>query len=429
MILRNHLKNVGYLLTSYRRSKKDIQALQFDQLQKVVLHAYYNVRFYHDYYKSHNFHPSQLRTIQDLCRIPMISKSDLVLLEPAAITARNIESKSLIMHSTSATSGVPTTVYRTWTEERLLNAFRWRNLFEYGLRPGHTVAVIMPLIHRSSFFYKLITRAAFINIHVIDALKEPEKILAKLFKLKPDIIKGAPGVLERVSGCMNEVHKKFIHPRFVITGAETLTDEGRASIENAFGARVFDVYSSFEFNRIAMECKETGEMHTCDDNMIVEIIKNDNPAAYGETGELVGTSLHSFAMPFIRYRLGDLVIKGREQCRCGIPFGTINKIEGRVTDYFTLPDGRKLHPYQLLISIYLKLYPFIRQYQVIQESLYQVTLRLVLKDINRCPDINSITQKGQSILGPGVKFTVHVTDEIPLTKRGKILTYQSLVKE
>ncbi len=142
-ILSSHVKSLEFLLTAGRRSRTEIQAFQFAQLRMVVRHAYANVPFYRALYRGHGFHPSQLRSIRDLNRIPTITKSDLVLLEAKTVTDSRLDPHRLIRHSTSGTSGVPTTVYRTWAEERLLNAFRRRSEFAYGLRPGHTVASVI----------------------------------------------------------------------------------------------------------------------------------------------------------------------------------------------------------------------------------------------------------------------------------------------
>ena len=82
----------------------------------------------------------------------------------------------------------------------------------------------------------------------------------------------------------------------------------RRHITETFAAPVFNLYASNEFNVIAWECQETGELHTCDDGVIIEVLKDGRPAAAGERGEVVGTNLHSFAMPLIRFRLGDIII-------------------------------------------------------------------------------------------------------------------------
>ncbi len=86
--------------------------------------------------------------------------------------------------------------------------------------------------------------------------------------------------------------------------------------------------------------------------------KDGRPAAPGERGEVVLTALHSFAMPFIRFRLGDIVTKGDSHCACGQPFATIRSVQGRMFDYFPLPDGRLVHPYEIIAILSEQLHGF-----------------------------------------------------------------------
>jgi phenylacetate-CoA ligase len=118
----------------------------------------------------------------------------------------------------------------------------------------------------------------------------------------------------------------------------------RELIEEAFGAPIYDTYASIEFNLLAWQCRQTGGLHTCDDGVVMEIMDGARAVREGEEGEVVGTDLHSYAMPMIRYRLGDIATKGRSPCPCGQPFSTIRSIRGRTIDCFTLPDGRVMHP-------------------------------------------------------------------------------------
>ena len=108
--------------------------------------------------------------------------------------------------------------------------------------------------------------------------------------------------------------------------------------------------------------------------MILEILKHGRPVKEGERGEVVGTNLQAFNMPFIRYRTGDIVTKGAELCSCGQPYSVLSGIEGRMHDYFHLPGGRVLGPFSLTFKI-LSRYPWVRQYELIQEREDRVVLQ------------------------------------------------------
>jgi len=141
----------------------------------------------------------------------------------------------------------------------------------------------------------------------------------------------------------------------------------------------------------------------------------------------VATNLHAYSMPFIRYRLGDLVTRGREACVCGRPFGTVAAVQGRMIDYFPLPDGRTLHPYQILGSFIRGADGWIRQYQLLQERLDRIVLRVVPMEAPSVDQLTRIQRSVLPLLGPGVEFQVSLVDDIPLEEGGKFRPSRSLV--
>jgi phenylacetate-CoA ligase len=263
---------------------------------------------------------------------------------------------------------------------------------------------------------------------LIDCRLLPEEIVRKLWHSHPDVVSGLPGVLWRCAEILANDHRVAIRPRFVAVGGEVLTPLMRHQISEAFSSPVFESYGSHEFNLIAWECMETGELHTCDDSVIVEILTDGRPATVGERGEMVGTALHSFAMPFIRYRLGDIVTKGSDMCSCGEPFSTIGKIQGRMIDYFPLPGGRLIHPYDIVVKIVREASPWIRQYQLTQEREDRIVLQVVPSSNTPPQRIAQFTQSVTALLGRDVAFQVMLVPEIRLEPSGKFRVSRSLVK-
>src|SRR5262249_132951 len=138
-----------------------------------------------------------------------------------------------------------------------------------------------------------------------------------------------------------------------------------------------EMYGTHELGLIGWQCLHMGAFHVADDSVIVEVLKDGRPARCGETGEGVVTRLHAFAMPFIRYRLGDLVTQGGRSCGRGAPFSTIWTVQGRMLDYFPLAGGRLLHPYELTTVILEHGARWVGQYQLTQERLDRVVARVM----------------------------------------------------
>ena len=413
-------------------AREEIVAFQNSQLRRLIIHAYNNVPYYRRLFDQNGLKPGDIRSIADLSIIPLTSKKDLQSLSVEEVVARGVDPEHLISHRTSGSSGEPFTILRTWLEERLLGALRLRALHCLGLRVRDrtaSIALVRPTHpHDNQLPLRILQALGLYRKLQIDCLLPPENILRALRHFRPDVLTGFSGVISYLSQIMNDNYRQVIRPRFLVVGAEVLTPLMRHQITKAFETPVFEVYGSHEFNLVASECKETGELHTCDDCMIVEVLKDGRPAAIGERGEVVGTSLHSFAMPFIRYQLGDIVTKGFETCMCGQPFSTIRTVQGRMLDYFPLPGGRMMHPYEITGTHLLGAVSWIRQYQLIQEQVDRVILWVVPNTTPTNQELVQLEESVKSLLGEGVEFRVILVSEIQLEPNGKFRVSRSLVK-
>jgi phenylacetate-CoA ligase len=141
---------------------------------------------------------------------------------------------------------------------------------------------------------------------------------------------------------------------------------------------------------------------------------------------VVLTNLHAYAMPFLRYRIGDLATRA-DVCRCGLPFGSIGEIQGRMIDYFPLPDGRLLHPYEIVTRLVWGPGEWLRQYQLVQERRDRVVLYAVTDGPPSAQRLEEVGRTVRPLLGPGVEFEVQVVERIPIDAIGKLRPSRSLV--
>lgn len=422
-----HLKTFDFLIKAPGINREKLVQFQFTKLAAIVNHAYRNIPFYMDLYQQHDFHPGQLKEPADITRIPMVTREDLAAGQASYITDTTIPKHRLLSRPTSGTTGVPVTLYRTWIEERLLNAFRWRAKFIFGQKLRDIHAIIIPWYENPILVHRIVNKFNFLKSIPVNAQDPPELILKTLKAIKPDTIDGYPGVLAAVADLITPACRKQLKTKFLITGGESLTNHLRAAISDGFGAPVLDMYGAHEFNLIAWECSTTGCLHICDDNMVLEVLDNGRPVVPGETGEAVGTTLHSYSMPLIRYRLGDRVVKGEDSCTCGQPFSTLKMVEGRITDYFILPDGKRLHPYTLFGPLLKRSFKRINQYHIVQEAVDKIVLLIVPMKETDPGNLEQLEADCQALVGDGVRIAIKLTDRIPLSKSGKSLNFRSLV--
>jgi phenylacetate-CoA ligase len=422
----------GHLAPLWRRgvTRAEIVANQDKLLRRLITHAYENVPYYRRLFDLHNIQPGRIQTAVDLGSLPISSRRDLQSGGDIERVAQGINPDNLIARPTSGSSGEPLVVRRTLYEERLLNLFRRRAMNGYGLRARDKIAHITLKgtldIHDQQFPLALLQAAGFYRRIVIDCLRPLEEIRRSLRHFRPDAIVGYASVLARLSQSSEIKDEYAIRPRFVVSGGEVLTAQMREQIEAAFGVPVYDVYGSHEFNLIAWQCKSTGMFHTCDDALIVEVLNDGRPAHKGERGEVVATGLHSFAMPFIRYRLGDIVTKGEEVCRCGQPFSSIESIQGRMYDCFPLPGSRSIYSFQLW-SIIRQATSWISLYQLVQEELGRFVLLIVTCRLPVAEEIAMLTEAIGAALGPGVDLEVRLVREIPSEPSGKFRAFRPQV--
>lgn len=150
----------------------------------------------------------------------------------------------------------------------------------------------------------------------------------------------------------------------LFTIGEMLYEETRSKLERAYSAKVFDVYGTREVGRVAAQCPSSSGYHVHDLNVILEIVDdNGNPCPPGQPGHVLLTSLHNFAMPMIRYRVGDIAVFG-SACSCNRSLTYVDRFEGREVNCILLPGGRKR--IARTISKYLQLFPTVENYLIKQ---------------------------------------------------------------
>lgn len=410
-----------FFASGWRRAR--IEAFQSSRLRRLVQHAYQRVPYYRRLFQQAGIQPHHIQSLSDLEKIPPTTRHALQSSPPGDIVAYGFDARDLVVHRTSGSSGEPFSIRRTAFEDRLLQAYRLRVLFRLGMRlTDRRMAVVTSRLESTPFYMKL----GLLRYREIDCLEPPDEMLRRLRATPPDVLRGFPGTLSWLAGFMSEADRAIIRPRFVVTDSEMMTADMRARISTAFAAKVIDFYDSHEYNMIAWECHSGGLYHVSDLSVIAEVVSNGQAACPGEDGELIGTALHSWAAPLIRFRLGDLVTRGPRGCSCGAPNSTLMQIQGRLIDRFELPNGTTVHPYKLVRPL-LHENPWIQRFQIVQQNLDRIHVKVVpLRSQMPASDAVPHLQKVLSeALGSGVFISVELADEIPPDPNGKFRPFYS----
>ena len=260
---------------------------------------------------------------------------------------------------------------------------------------------------------------------IISLVDDQEKQIAAVRRIKPDIVRGNTFQLVNLATTIRQRGIEDIRPRLVFTMGSLLDRQSRELIQSAFGAEIFDCYGATELGCIAWECSEHRGYHLNIDSVVVEFITEGRPANPGEMGKIVCTGLHSFAMPFIRYDLGDVGIPTDEPCPCGRGLPLMKRVEGRADDFFICEDGTHVSPSVIVNQI--KMVPGISQFQFIQHSVNDVRAQIVPSKTFSQDTSAAIKKTMQHIMGNDVNIQVDICDAIRRDPSGKIRSLVSKV--
>ncbi|MBS7619933.1 phenylacetate--CoA ligase family protein [Candidatus Bathyarchaeota archaeon] len=342
------------------------------------------------------------------------------------VISRKYRVQDLIKLETSGSTGKPFPVYITMKEDDYRKAKHLRANIYCGQKlrdrlvaltsPSHMTKV--PKIMRTLGIYY------WDFVSVFDSIEDQ---IAKIESLRPDILDGYSTSLTILAKELEKRGIKTINPRFLISGAELLDNHMREIIERVFEASVYDQYSIVEVERISSQCPIKKGYHIDADSLIIQFVDNNGEeVSIGEGGEIVCTSLFSYAMPFIRYAIGDIGVPTDETCECGITLPLMKIIEGRKDSLIPLPDGRILSPrmFSITVNSFSEIEK-VDQFQVIQKKLDLFEFRIKKKNENDDEKIlesklRAHLLKMLNLLSDMVEIKIIFVDDIPLEKTGKM---------
>jgi len=249
--------------------------------------------------------------------------------------------------------------------------------------------------------------------------EDVEKLIEKIDAFRPKFIGGYPGVLRALAVLKRKGYGKNIEPEVMASSGAVLDDYTKKYIEEAFNARIFDVYGSTEGGPIAFECRK-GNYHIHYDMVHLEFLdENGKPVEYGKPGHVIVTKLYGNATPIIRYNgMNDFVIPLARKCGCGINSPLIEKVAGRMVDALVMPSGRIVPPFAVT-GIPAKVMErlgsnILQQFQIVQESVDEINVYLVMEGSKKERERvkKEIKKDFEKKLEKGIKVEVFEVDKI-----------------
>mgnify|MGYP004442626583 FL=1 len=326
---------------------KELQELQLKRLKETVARTQ-NISFYQKMFAEVGIRPEDIKTLDDLSKIPFTKKSDLRGGYPFGFLAVPMNRINRI-HTTSGTTGKPTVVAYTKNDLNSWSELIARNLTMVGLREGD--------MFQNASNYSLFTGGLGfhygvekIGCAVVPAgVGNTKRQIEMIQDFGVNAIHCTPSYAMHLTEVAEGMHANLDSLRIGVFGAEAWSENMRLDLENRLNIKAYDSYGMSELfgPGVAFECPEQDGLHIWHDYYIVEIIdpKTGETLGPGEKGEMVVTPLVKEAMPLLRYRTGDITMLMEGDCPCGRG-QKIARLFGRSDDMLTV-RGLNVFPSQI----------------------------------------------------------------------------------
>lgn len=348
-------------------SREKILDIQNEKIVKQVRHVYDNVKYYRDLMDAQGVSPDDIKSVDDIKKLPFLSKEDLRIAYPYGLLGTDLKN-CVRIHSTSGTTGKRVVAFYTQHDIDLWEECCARAIVAAGGSSDDVCQVC--------YGYGLFTGGSGLHggSHKVGCLTLPmssgntERQIQFMMDLGATILCCTPSYAAYLGESLAEAGYKPEDNklRVGIFGAEPWTDEMRRSIEKSLGIKAYDIYGLTETSGpgVAFECEAQDGMHINEDHFYAEIIDPETGEVLpdGEKGELVFTSLDKEAFPLLRYRTRDICVLSREKCPCGRTHVKMSKPMGRSDDMMII-RGVNVFPSQIEAVLLKEGYP--PNYQII----------------------------------------------------------------
>lgn len=400
---------------------EELYAFRLGKLRSFLQYAYDSVPYYNRLFKECGFVSSQVRDFDDLQKIPFLTKE--IIRKNLNTLKSNGYRGRMLLASTGGSTGEPVAVYwdmnrLSWDTAAQLRCHSW-----FGIDVGEKEAVLWgsPIeINKQNRIHNL--HDYFINTRLLSAFNISEQSLKSYLMLlkrwKPSRIYCYSSVIYTFAKYL--LNRELIAPikslKAIFPTAEPLYDFQREVVQKAFGCPVSIEYGARDVGAVAHECPD-GKLHVNAENIIIEVQTNENQVHKEGTGEIVITNMSTLGMPLIRYKTGDIGTISNNSCLCGRSLPLLGKVEGRSTDFIIGHDGRLIHA--LSVIYILREIKKIKQFQVIQESVNSMEIKIVAYNRLTEEEVSDLKRKVWKLLNNNAEIKVNYLDDIVPLPSGK----------
>ena len=408
---------------------RDENALSIDErlhrqwlgLKGIVDHAWKETPFYRRRLGALGFEPDDLRSWDDLQKLPILTKSD-IRHDLDSMVARSSSPRSLLKKKTSGSTGVSLNFMvddasNQWKRGVALYRDQWT-----GWRPGELRAMVWGNPPDTRTVRQRLRRTLLDREFYLDTLRMDESMMhsfaRRILKRNPTLLFGHAHSLYLFARFWKQGNYPVYRFKGILSTAMMLHPHERLEIESVFGPAVYDRYGCEEVSLIASECEGHRGLHTNTDSLVVEILEETSGGGEAEGGRIIVTDLTNTGMPFIRYEVGDRAETSSEDCVCGRSYPLLRRVTGRIADYLLTPDGYWVSGISLTENM-ATLIPGVEQVQIVQDEIDRLTIRIVPSKDYGDESRRLIGDLVSRRFGSSMRHHVDITGRIPQERSGK----------
>ncbi len=404
----------------------EISVLRDEKLKTIVEFAYTRIDFYKKRFDEIGIKPKDINGVEDLCKIPILSKIDVLENEKALITP-DFKQK-MYVRKTGGSTGMTLHFMKEGKALALNDAIMYRCYDWYNIDIGDKqvrfwgVPVTRKLRWQEQFKDFILNRiriSAFdiSNASCLEQYKRIEKYNPAYFYGYTTAIYGFCLFMKKNGICLDDLKLKA-----VICTAEKMYPHHRELLDEVFSCPVVDEYGSSENGIIAFQCKH-GNMHMMSDHMCIEFLdENDQPVKKGENGRIVITDLSCLAMPLIRYDIGDIGKPSEKKCSCGVNLPLMEVVEGRKEDFIRSGNGSLVHAAYLCYTLKEDT---VHEFKMYQKAIDHLHVQIVKSSEFTTKSERVLEKKLRTALGEDYKIVFEYLERIPREKSGKLRYFVS----
>jgi len=395
-------------------SPNDLATLRRRRLIETITHAYQAVPYYRRLLGAAGVSPGDIRTENDLLRVPVTPSDALRSLPSEDLVSSRVRPQELRRHVTSGSTGTPFVFYRTADSElqRILGSYRV--LLSNGVRWRDRLLFIGL---NAVFEGRWLQRLGLLPARVLSALTPIEVQVETLRTFRPTVLACYPSSARALAAALLRSRADVPPIRLIFTSGETLDQHTADVVTRVFGVSPQSTYGCLEVGNLGWQCGPEGPFHTGDDVVILEILREGTPVQAGQVGEVVVTSLVRRDMPFIRYSTGDLARPVPRSCACRHAFGQIEPVGGRVSEVLVLPDGSLRSA--LSVTACVHRVPGVLHFQLQQDRVDHLRILVVAADPLPPAAIAKLRAELSPLL-PGVAIVIEEVSDIRRGSGGKL---------